>query len=261
VSEETFESRRRLRILLAEDNAVNQMLATIILQKQGHEVVPVKTGVEALAALDRPFDVVLMDVHMPEMDGIEATSRIRAREGAGGQRLPIIAMTAPSSAADRQRCLQVGMDGYVGKPIQAEELLRTIDNVLHSRGGAAHESDAATAQPVVDMAAILKLVGGKQERLQTLVDVFFGESNALLSDIRAALTAGDASTLRRAAHSLKGAVAIFGAAPATAAAQRLESLGEASNLVDAFSAIDALEQELERLKPALVDLGRPKNLA
>jgi HPt (histidine-containing phosphotransfer) domain-containing protein len=148
------------------------------------------------------------------------------------------------------------MDGYVGKPIQPEELIRTIETAVSSIGAQVlegKEPKAATA--LVDSASLSRLVGGKQERLQKLVEVFLGESTTLLSDIRTALNRGDGSTVRRAAHSLKGAVAIFGAATATAAVQRLESLGESGNLVDAFSALDALEGELERLKPALSELG------
>jgi signal transduction histidine kinase/DNA-binding response OmpR family regulator len=122
--------RAGLRILLAEDNPVNQKLAVRLLEKAGHAVVVVATGREALAAVERElFDVVLMDVQMPEMDGLEATAALRRREGAG-RRLPIIAMTACALKEDRERCLQAGMDAYVAKPIHRDELFRAIDALL-----------------------------------------------------------------------------------------------------------------------------------
>jgi CheY-like chemotaxis protein len=128
---------KKLRVLLAEDNATNQLLASALLRKQGHEVVVAGNGKEALAVLETSgewradsstplFDVVLMDVQMPEMDGLEATGRIRALEQGRNRRLPIIAMTAHAMKGDRERCLETGMDGYVSKPIQTQDLLSAI---------------------------------------------------------------------------------------------------------------------------------------
>ena len=140
------EGRRRLRILLAEDNKVNQVVATRLLEKRGHTVVIVGDGREALAALDASssggFDLLLMDVQMPGMDGFEATRIIREREKASGTHLPIIAMTAHAMKGDEERCLAAGMDGYVSKPFQAEEVFATIDRVL--------SSDSALATSVVE---------------------------------------------------------------------------------------------------------------
>jgi CheY-like chemotaxis protein len=128
------EGRQKLRILLAEDNSVNQVLAARLLGKRGHTVVIVANGIEALAALDDPgaagFDLVLMDVQMPEMDGLVATGIIRAGEKSSGAHLPIIAMTAHAMKGDEERCLAAGMDGYVSKPIEVERLFATIDRVL-----------------------------------------------------------------------------------------------------------------------------------
>ena len=128
------ESRRKLRILLAEDNKINQLIASRVLGKRGHTVVIVGNGREALAALDEPgqrqFDLILMDVQMPEMDGFEATEIIRARDRSAGTHLPIIAMTAHAMKGDEERCLAAGMDGYVSKPIQVDQLVATIDSVL-----------------------------------------------------------------------------------------------------------------------------------
>jgi CheY-like chemotaxis protein len=126
------EGLRTLRILLAEDNAVNRMLAARLIEKRGHMASVVSSGREALAALEKArFDVILMDVQMPEMDGFEATAEIRKRENATGRHTPIIAMTAYAMRGDRERCPAAGMDGYVSKPIRADVLFREID--AHTR--------------------------------------------------------------------------------------------------------------------------------
>src|SRR4029079_15391766 len=118
---------RALRLLLAEDNPVNQKLALRLLEKRGHSVVVASNGEEALKAIEQhAFDLLLMDVQMPVMDGFEATAAIRARERGSGSHLPIIAMTAYAMKGDRERCLEAGMDGYVSKPIQPRELWQTI---------------------------------------------------------------------------------------------------------------------------------------
>jgi signal transduction histidine kinase/CheY-like chemotaxis protein/ligand-binding sensor domain-containing protein len=127
------ESRRQTRILLAEDNAVNQKLATRLLEKRGHTVVLAENGVAALVALDaQSFDLILMDIQMPEMDGIEATTAIREREKTSGKHIPIVAMTANAMQGDRERCLEAGMDAYVSKPLQIKEFFATIDVLLPS---------------------------------------------------------------------------------------------------------------------------------
>jgi CheY-like chemotaxis protein len=142
------ENRPKLRILLAEDNRVNQLVASRLLQKSGHTVVVARTGKEALAALDEAgsggFDLVLMDVQMPDMDGFETTGIVREREKASGFHLPIIAMTAHSMKGDAERCLAAGMDGYTSKPIQVEEVLATIDRVLLTRARVTEQSGAPT---------------------------------------------------------------------------------------------------------------------
>jgi CheY-like chemotaxis protein len=125
------ESKRRLNVLLAEDNLINQKLAVRLLQKMGHNVTIVENGRQALAALMKnQFDVILMDIQMPEMDGFEATSAIRVREKSQeGTHVPILAMTAHAMAGDRERCLKAGMDGYVSKPINVQELTEALENL------------------------------------------------------------------------------------------------------------------------------------
>jgi two-component system sensor histidine kinase/response regulator len=122
---------RSLRVLLVEDNLINQKVACRLLEKQGHTVVIAENGREALAALEESeFDVVLMDVQMPEMDGFAATAAIREREAGSGRHLPIVALTANAMKGDRERCLQAGMDGYVAKPVQLHVLMREMAEVL-----------------------------------------------------------------------------------------------------------------------------------
>jgi CheY-like chemotaxis protein len=132
------ESRRTLRILVAEDNKVNQLVAARLLEKRGHTVVLAGNGQEALQAMNKAgsggFDLILMDVEMPEMDGFETTAIIRAGEKFSGTHLPIIAMTANAMKGDEERCLAAGMDGYASKPIDVELLFATIDSVLHNVG-------------------------------------------------------------------------------------------------------------------------------
>jgi CheY-like chemotaxis protein len=124
-------SNRPLNILLVEDNVINYTLATRVLEKRGHTVTVAMSGTEALAAMEtRSFDLVLMDVQMPGMDGFQATGIIRTRELALGRHTPIMAMTAHAMKGDRQRCLQAGMDGYVSKPINIAELFEEIDNLV-----------------------------------------------------------------------------------------------------------------------------------
>jgi len=125
------ESRNALTILVAEDNAVNQTLARRLLEKRGHTVVLAETGKAVLTAIEeRTFDLVLMDVQMPEMDGLEATAAIRKREKSSGKHLPIIAMTANAMIGDREHCLQAGMDGYVAKPLSVKDLFAAIETLM-----------------------------------------------------------------------------------------------------------------------------------
>ena len=127
------DSRERLRILVADDNAVNQQLALRLLEKRGHTVKIAATGVLALAEIEkRPFDVLLMDMQMPGMGGLDATRAIRAKERGTGKHLPIIAMTASAMEGDKERCLAAGMDGYVAKPIRAQDLFASIEEICHS---------------------------------------------------------------------------------------------------------------------------------
>jgi PAS domain S-box-containing protein len=262
-------AKRALRILLAEDNAVNQTLAVRLLKKWGHAVVVAGNGQEALAALERePFDLVLMDVQMPEMGGFEATAAIREQERAtgggtnAGAHLPIVAMTAHAMKGDRERCLAAGMDGYVSKPLQSHELFDAIEKAapgsrLQAPGsdksrslpqpGARSQEPGAASEASFDLAGALERVGGDAELLAEVAGIFVRECGRLVTAAREAVTEGNAEGIVRAAHTLKGSVGTFCAQGAVDAAKRLEMLARAGDLTHTPEAWAALEQAVERL--------------
>jgi signal transduction histidine kinase/DNA-binding response OmpR family regulator/HPt (histidine-containing phosphotransfer) domain-containing protein len=262
------ESQGRLRILLAEDNPVNQVVAVRMLQKQGHKVMVVGNGRDALTALDQqPFDLVLMDVQMPEMDGLEATGQVRQRERGTGRHIPIVAMTAHAMTGDRERCLAAGMDDYVAKPVQAEELhaalARLTEDRLHE--DRLHEDRLADAiiddMPAVpekspapfafDRAAILARLSGDEALLEEILSLFVNDCPRLMEVIRLALAAGDGQALSRHSHALKGSAGYLGASQVCAAAARLESSGAADDLLGAVEHLQMLEQAVGELMPQL----------
>ncbi len=258
-------SQRPLHILLAEDNPVNQRLAVRILEKRGHTVVVADNGKQALATLDRePFDLILMDVQMPEMDGFEATQAIREREKTTGAHVPIVAMTAHAMKGDRERCLEAGMDSYVSKPLQAQELIHVIESLAPAPASEAEpEPEEATGttpgeaeppEPAFDRNVLLNHVEGDRELLQEIIALFFEGTPAQLADIRGALERRDAVALARAAHTLKGTVGTVGGQKAFARALQLETLGRSGNLDGAEAVYKELEQEVAGLGRALAAL-------
>ncbi len=246
-------ARRPLRILLAEDSLVNQKLTTGVLQRQGHHVVAANHGKEVLALWDSqgPFDLVLMDVQMPEMDGLEATAAIRAREKGTGRHVPIIAMTAHALKEDRQRCLEAGMDAYLAKPVRAAELLETIDRLVPNQ-----EIPAATQVPVaaaddLDWSEALQAVGGDEELLRQVVSAILEEAPRLVAAIGQAIRSRDLAALRLSAHTLKGSIRFFAGSRAYATAFEMERLGQLGNLAGAESLFPALQAEMAQLAPSL----------
>jgi PAS domain S-box-containing protein len=247
---------KALRVLLAEDNAVNRMLAVRLLEREGHQYVIAADGVEAVALSEKePFDLVLMDVHMPRMSGFEATAAIRARERSTGRHLPIVALTANAMKGDRERCLQAGMDGYVSKPIRREDLFGAMAAAVGGRRrprGAAEERGGARP---FDEAEVWQRINGDGEILRELVGLFLEEAPRLMSDIREALGLRDGPALALAAHTLKGSAGAFAGHPAAAAASRLERAGRDGEWARAEEAWAALQPEVARLTPALVALA------
>jgi CheY-like chemotaxis protein len=233
--------RQGLHVLLAEDNAINQRLVVRLLQKQGHEVAVVNNGLAVLAALqEKSFDVVLLDVQMPELGGFEVTARLREQERGTGRHLPIIALTAHALKGDRERCLAAGMDGYVSKPVKGQQLLRAIADVL--RG---------VAPVVPEREALLARLDGDENLLRELAGMFLEDYPRLLEETHAALTASDASRLERTAHKLQGAVRNFSRGPAVEAAQQLETLAREGRLTEAEGTYRELVEALEQLRPAV----------
>jgi PAS domain S-box-containing protein len=247
---------RTLRLLLAEDNAVNQRLAVSLLEKRGHHVVVVSDGREALAALDEgTFDAVLMDVQMPEMDGLEATAAIRAREAEAGCHTPIVAMTAHALQGDRERCLAAGMDAYVSKPLRPQELFDVLESLLPAPADGGSAPAAPEPMPAAfDMAAALERVDGDVDLMRELAGLFLGECARRMADIRRAIDRRDGSALHQAAHYLKGSVGNLGARQAFEAAGRLERDGREGRWDRAEEDWAALEGAIGRLGPAFAEL-------
>ena len=252
------EARRHLRVLLADDNAINRELAVRILTKRGHAVSIVPNGKLAVEALEaKNFDVVLMDLQMPEMDGFEATAAIRRMEQGTGTHVPILAMTAHAMKSDRERCLTMGMNGYISKPIQAQELIELVESFTGEGGPIDMESDSASM--VVDWETALGRVGGDEELLSDLAKLFLEESSRMLSTVQQAVEGNSASELQRAAHSMKGSVSTFSAQHAFDAALKLERLARAGEMAGVDEAFAALAVEVGRLRTALESLsGVPK---
>jgi PAS domain S-box-containing protein len=252
------ENRRSLKILVAEDSPVNLKLMVRLLEKRGHLVESAGSGKEVLRSLERrPSDLILMDVQMPEMDGLEATAAIREGEDATGDHIPIIAMTAHAMKGDRERCLDAGMDAYVSKPVRAGELFETIERVVPTtvQGGLGMPVETDGSE-VIDWTGAFKHFEGDLELLKEIAGMFLEETPLVMDKIKNALSRGDSNALERAAHTVKGSVGNFAAKPAFQAAQRVEQIGRDGNMGEAEEAYRALEVELERLKPALVALGR-----
>ncbi|MFA6132679.1 MAG: response regulator [Phycisphaerae bacterium] len=255
---------RALQILVAEDNPVNQTLARCLLEKWGHKVTVVGDGLEALTALkDGHFDVILMDVQMPGMDGLETTVRIRRQEALGGGHMPIIALTAHATQQDRALCLETGMDAYVPKPIRREELLKALGDIIPATPAPASPAAPAAAAPdpqeppgeePFNKAELMAMMGDDMDLLREAGALFIETCPAMLAEIQDALKAGDGQALIRAAHSLKGCVGNFAATKALEAAFRLESAARGGNLKEAQESWPEVKMETTRLKEALTRL-------
>lgn len=246
-----------LNILLAEDNAVNQQLALTLLERRGHSVTLAVTGLEAVAAVQRErFDLVVMDVQMPEMDGLEATRRIRELEGHTGPRIPILALTAYTLDADREACLAAGMDAFLTKPIVPDHLFAQIRSLTMVEAGPdLKQEPAAVHADVFDRDALLDRVAGDLDLQREIVRLFLQDAPIQLDQMRAAVTANNSSDLRRLAHTLKGTASIMHARPTVEASLRLEKVGSSGDLSSAPEALECLAVEVERLLLALEPLA------
>lgn len=241
------------RVLVAEDNPVNQELMKRLLIKWGHSVVIAGNGKLALSLLDaEPFDIVLMDIQMPEINGFEATQTIRSKERGTGAHIPIIALTAHALKGDRERCIDAGMDDYVSKPIQADKLFAAIEDAI-ARAGISNSNGHARAR-VLDADALMLNLDGDIALLRALAEIFTTSAPTQLSDIEGAISRRDADAIMRGAHTLKGSVATFQARAAVDAAAALEKIGGSGDLSNADPAFEELSKELKRLTQGLKEL-------
>ena len=237
-----------------DDNAVNQKLAVRLLEKLGMRADQVGSGREALSAVALvPYDVVFMDVQMPDLDGFQTTRAIRVRELATGRRLPVIAMTAHAMKGDRERCLDAGMDGYVSKPIDRDSLRLAIEHVLGEGALAARPAltTASDDAAVFDPHELAARTEGDVPLMRAMIASFLTEMPARQVDLAAALEAGDCDRLRRVGHTVKGSAGTLGAHLLGAAGAALERAGRDNDVAGAQSAAADLTRELGRLVPAL----------
>jgi CheY-like chemotaxis protein len=243
------ETQRALRVLLAEDNAVNSRLVTAVLQKHGHSVLSVENGRDAVAAVSRgDFDVVLMDVQMPIMDGLEATAEIRSGEQVTGKHIPVIALTAHAMKGDREQCIAAGMDAYLPKPVHVTELLALLTRVTNGTSRPQQSLDSAPAVSSFDFNDLLTRVEGDRSLLAELIQIFRSESPRILLEIRRCVRDKDQPGLQRAAHALKGSASNLGAGAASKAALALELLAREGRIESAPQGLSELEIQLQHLE-------------
>jgi PAS domain S-box-containing protein len=260
-------------VLVAEDGAVNQKVARDLLSHRGHRVTVVSNGREAVEAVQRQrFDVILMDVEMPVMDGYEAAAAIRDLEQKSECRARILALTAHAMKGDRERCLQCGMDGYLAKPIRARDLYDAVEredgpqpvsppSPALPRPETGPGDPGTGPEPVeatrLDLTAALERLGGDEPVLRELAGMFESECPRILEQIRVAAAAGDAEALARAAHRMKGSVGNFGGAAAVQLTQSMESLAHQGRVQEASRLLARLEPEIAALLAELRAFANP----
>jgi CheY-like chemotaxis protein len=253
---------RKLNVLVAEDHPVNQVLIAAILNGRGHSFSIANNGLEVLRLLERapgehpPFDVVLMDGQMPAMDGYQATREIRRRERATGQHLRIIAVTANAMKDDRDKCMAAGMDDYVTKPIDADQLLERLESASRApaRGGVVEVAAAAPApatRKAFAVEAALQRARGKRTLLRQLVQLLLQDLPQALAELESALAANDARLVERTAHRLRGAAFTVCAEPLAAAASELEQAARNAGFARMQEGLDELQARAAELATEL----------
>ncbi|HJZ50987.1 MAG TPA: response regulator [Candidatus Acidoferrales bacterium] len=250
-----------LRILLAEDNPVNQEVAVHLIERRGHSVIVAENGREAVEAIERhKFDLVLMDVQMPEMGGLEATRVIREKEKGSGHHLPIIAMTAHAMQGDREQCLEAGMDGYLAKPIDPKTFLQTVEGISARSVGSesAENEETAGLAGALDGKALLARFSGNRKLLRNIVKAFREDCPRMMGRIRNALTARDAVALADSAHALKGSIGNFGDSAALETTREMEKAARQGKLDGTWELYATLEDQIASLLPALHTIGAQK---
>jgi CheY-like chemotaxis protein len=240
------ERKRALTLLVVEDEDVHRELLAALLSARGHCVVTARNGREALQELARtPVDLVLMDLQMPEIDGLQAAATIRAWENATTGHIPIIGMTASSLADEQARCRAAGMDRFVSKPISRDALFRAVEEL------SVNGTPSSVPPELAGRPAFLAGLDDDVELARKLVDIFLEQSPKLMDQIRTALAAEDMIALRRAAHALKGTISSFPTGPARGVATRMEAIGYDGDVAAARETLPLLEQEVDRLRALL----------
>ena len=265
--------REKVRVLLAEDNPTNQIVALKMLGKLGYRADAVANGLEAVRALETiPYDVVLMDVQMPEMDGFEATGRIRDPESpVRDHAIPVIAMTAHAMKGDRERCMEAGMDDYVSKPVRTQELVAVIERQLGAKADRAVQAavvedevgeeqakgpiQTSPEKPSFDESALGDRFEGDEETINAVVSTFLDDAPNQIRFLKEALETKDAEAVKQRAHSLKGASGNVGAPVLQALSLQAEDAGKAGDLDRAAAAIGEMDGAFEALKTALARHG------
>jgi len=256
------ENRKRLRVLVAEDNPVNRMLATKLLERWGHHARPATDGREAVEqAGAEHFDLILMDVEMPELDGYEATRRIREVESELDEHVPIIAMTAHAGGEHRQRCLEAGMDDFVSKPIDPQRFHDLLEGLVDRRPRASGSvpdgptedsaTTTATGATTFDADHLMERLGGDLTLLEEIVALFEEQRPRLMERLRGAVEERDVSEARSVSHLLKGMIANFGAERARLAARAIERAAMNGDMERTPALLNELERQLEDLDEAL----------
>jgi CheY-like chemotaxis protein len=248
----SVQARKRLRVLLAEDHHINQKVAARMVEKLGHHATVVGDGAQALAALDvARFDVVLMDIQMPVMDGFQAVATLRERELSTAAHLPVIALTAHAMKGDRERCLEAGFDGYVSKPLQAKELSDVLENLMGE--------PARPCGSNVSLDALRRTCNGDPEFMRELIVSYLETSPGLRSRIEEAIETGDSDRLAAEAHGWKGISQSLGFEEFASFCWQLEDAGRRQDLSRARAIFPSTNQAWKQLQPSLESLlkGNP----
>jgi CheY-like chemotaxis protein len=243
-------------VLLAEDNLVNQTLAMRILERLGHEVQIVNNGKEALRqAQAKEFDLILMDVQMPEMDGLEATTAIRDAEAGTGKHIPIVAMTAHAMKGDREKCLSAGMDGYLSKPVRIDELKQVMSEI-QKKQSMRQSSGQNSFRAIGQLEVLLDSVMGDRALLAEMAELWLADSAKQERLIRNGLDSGDTLMVQKAAHALKGSIGTFQASAAQDTAGQLEMSAKNADLVGARKIFETLLTQVDLVRQDLRQLAR-----
>lgn len=241
---------KTLDILLAEDDPISEKLTSLLIKRKGWGLVTVNSGDNALRAYQtQKFDVILMDVQMPIMDGFEVTKIIREKERYTGEHIPIIALTAHAMKGDREKCLQAGMDSYIAKPIDEDELYSTIVKVW-----AKYENPLnINSDTPANLSRLIKLLGGNKADLLEIIEEFLSYYPSILSEIESTIEPVDFDMLERSSHKLKGSLSNFDAKKAFTIAFDMEKIGREKKQTDIRKIFNDLQIEMDILKVFLKD--------